>query len=164
MKVLPPTFSTPIRIDSKLFTGKPIINPYDLVRMKRNGVTQIIDLRQHSHFLKLLEKIQCKVFGITYKNKIFKTDTDNIPTIDFFHNINNEIIQNNGKTYLHCKHGIHRTGMCIASYQKEVLKLENSAILKDFLKNTSTDKNIASSEKIKLVLDKFIDLFKLKNK
>ena len=41
-----------------------------------------------------------------------------MPEITFFEKINDKILNNNGKTLIHCRHGKRRTGVCVAIYEK----------------------------------------------
>ena len=147
-------------IDKHLSVGKPILSPLKLYEMKNNGYTSIIDLRQHSRISKFIEKCVCKLLNIKYNNIVFKTTNDDIPNIDFFHNINEQIVKNNGKTYLHCKHGLHRTSMCVAAYEKESANIDNNTILNNFIKNFYANK-IGEENRLNNVFNKFINLLKL---
>lgn len=147
-------------IDKRLSVGKPILSPLRLYKMKNSGYTSIIDLRQHSIVSKFIEKSVCKLLNMQYKNIVFKTTNDDIPDLDFFRNINEQIIKNKGKTYLHCKHGLHRTSMCVAAYEKESAKIDNKTILTNFIKNFYANK-VGEENRLSCVFNKFINLLKL---
>lgn len=153
-------------IDGRLYTGKPIPSPVGLHQIKKLGVTQVIDLREDAFWKKLWERINCNLMGIKYKNIKVKTHTLNIPNIDFFNNINSLITSNKGNTYLHCKYGKHRTGMCVAAYEKDVLK-KNPLNVYISLTNrfseisglSKTNKEI--QKKLKVIYYKFVNLYHL---
>src|SRR5574344_1265488 len=55
-----------IKVDDKLSRGKAVTNPFKLRKMKKNGITQIIDLRNSSFVERPIERIFCKLLGIKY--------------------------------------------------------------------------------------------------
>ena len=83
------------------------------------GVTQVIDLRNTSFFARPIEKLLCKILGIKYINHRYAHSSTALPSADFFESVNKSIIENNGKTYIHCMKGKRRTGMCVAVYEKK---------------------------------------------
>ena len=154
-------------IDGRLFTGKPIPSPFALYQMKKMGITQVIDLREDAFWKRMTERIGCTLAGIKYENVEVKTHTYNIPSAEFFHNINKKIVSNEGKTYLHCKYGRHRTGMCVAAYEKEILKRNALNIYISLsnkfseLSDLGTNTNLRIKNKLKIVFDKFVNLYNL---
>ena len=117
------TTPTKYIVDKKLIRGDREANPFTLYQLKKNGVNQIIDLRclsvekkQAPH--QILERLMCKALGIKYLNIKYNHKITNIPEMDFFENINNLIVNNPQKTYIHCRHGKRRTGICVAIYEK----------------------------------------------
>ena len=151
-------------IDGRLFTGKPIPSPVALYKIKKMGVTQVIDLREDAFWKRLTERIGCTLAGIKYKNIKVKTHTYNIPSVEFFNDINKKIVSNDGKTYLHCKYGRHRTGMCVAAYEKEVLKknaLNVYISLTNKFPELSEFGNLRIKNKLRIVYDKFVNLYHL---
>lgn len=112
---LPPYMTV---VDNRLVRGRAVTSPVRLYKMKKAGITQIIDLRNTSYIQSPIEKVFCKLFGIKYKNCKYPHRLDKLPTPDFFYDVNNSIIKNNGKTYIHCQKGKRRTGICVALYEK----------------------------------------------
>lgn len=139
-----PSFSgiekfNPIKVDGKLLRGSCVTSPFKVRKMKKEGVTQIIDLRNSAHFESPLEKIFCKMFGIKYVNYKFSHRLNEIPNQDFFEKINENILSNEGKTYMHCQYGHHRTGLAVAIYEKLHTKKDNSEIVKNMIDNGYTE-------------------------
>jgi hypothetical protein len=113
-------------VDEKLLRG-PSPFPLTVFKLKRQGITQICDLQHDCAFSVILKKITCKFLNINYKNTTFHIGKGELPDTIFFSTLNDNIMQNNGKTYLHCKKGRHRTGIAVAFYNlakgKEVKKI-----------------------------------------
>ena len=98
-------------VDDKLIRGsRP--NVSDIKRLKQDGVTQIICLTEKN----LKEKLACKYYGITFK----KLDSDfyqgKYLNYDDYQKMTKQILDNKGKTYIHCKKGLHRTSECVVAY------------------------------------------------
>lgn len=127
------------KVDNKLLRGSCITSPLKIRKMKDKGITQIIDLRNSAHFESQLEKFFCKMFGIKYVNLKFSHRQNNIPNHDFFEKINENILSNKGKTYIHCQYGHHRTGLAVAIYEKLHTKKDNTQIIKDMINNGYTE-------------------------
>lgn len=108
----------PIKVDEKLLRGEAVTSPLKLYRLKKQGVTKIIDLRNSAFVERPLEKFFCKLFGIKYENHKYSFRLKTLPQSDFFESINNSIVKNQGKTYIHCQYGKRRTGICVAIYEK----------------------------------------------
>ena len=107
----------PQRVDNILLRGSSITNPLSMYRLKKIGVKQVIDLRTHL-ISRIPEILMCKIFGIKYNNFEYSHKKAIFPNSDFFQKINDTILQNQGKTYIHCRHGKRRTGVCVAVYEK----------------------------------------------
>ncbi len=146
-------------VDGRLYTGKPIESVSKCYKMKKAGVTQVIDLRDADAVSRAVEQILCRMFGIKYRNIKVKTDTNDIPPAELFKKVNAIIVQNIGDTYLHCKFGRHRTGMCVAAYEQEVLKKDKGHIIDELANNFADalgnhgDKRL--QKKLGVVLNKF---------
>ena len=120
-------------VDSKLARGCYVYSPIKLLQMKNNGINQVIDLRKDTNCAQKLEKFFCKLIGLNYINCPLSFRDKNFVGKDFFLNINKLIAENIGKTYIHCKKGKHRTGLCVAAYEKEVLKKNDNEVLQSIL-------------------------------
>ena len=112
------------QVNEKLYRGNAIFSPIKAYRLKRKGITQVIDLRHENNiFVKLfkyLEMFYCKKLNIKYVRKdFFGKGLERVPNKDFFDNIN-EQINSSDKTYIHCHYGKHRTGFAVAMYQKSI--------------------------------------------
>lgn len=108
----------PIKVDEKLLRGEAVTSPLKLYRLKQQGVTKIIDLRNSAFVERPLEKFFCKLFGIKYENHKYPFRLKTLPQSDFFESVNDSIVKNKGKTYIHCQYGKRRTGICVAIYEK----------------------------------------------
>ena len=125
-------------VDNRLSRGSAVFTPIRAARLKLNGVEQIIDLRggtkAGSSFVKTLEKLYCKMFNIKYVNIPLAFSNKSIPSETSFKNVVSTLNENNLKTYIHCHYGRHRTGECIALYQKSNNHKEAN-IIQDLLDN-----------------------------
>ena len=129
----------PTVVDNKLMRGCSVTSPLKIRQMKKEGITQVIDLRNSAHIESPLEKMFCKMFGIKYVNHRFSHRQNNIPNDKFFKEINESILSNEGKTYMHCQYGHHRTGLAVAIYEKLNTKKDNSEIIKNMIDNGYTE-------------------------
>ena len=107
----------PVKVNDKLIRGGATISPRKIKKMKKEGVTQIIDLRNSALFERPIEKLLCRIFGIKYINYKFSHRAKNIPGGDFFEKINQAIINNQGTTYLHCEYGKHNDRDFLSIYK-----------------------------------------------
>ena len=122
-----------INVDNKLCRGSAPINPRSLLKMKEQGINQVIDLRNSACLLSFMEKLFCKILGLNYVNFKYPHRLDYVPPHDFFQKINEKITKNEGKTYIHCHYGKRRTGICVAIYEKEHTKKTKKDILKELI-------------------------------
>ena len=126
------------KVDNRLSRGSAVFTPVRAARLKLNGVEQIIDLRggekAGSSFVKALEKFYCRLFKIKYVNIPLSFTKKSIPSENSFKNVVSTLNENNLKTFIHCHYGRHRTGECVALYQKS--KNQNDTkIINDLLDN-----------------------------
>jgi len=149
------------QVDEKLIRGKAVSCPWRLYKMKQDGITQIIDLRNSSLIERPIEKFFCKLFGIKYINYKYPHRLNNIPEKSFFDKVNNSINSNNGKTYIHCQYGKRRTGMCVAIYEKKFSSKSNHEIIEEMLELGYKELKLKnSSRKKRKYLKIFIDFIK----
>ncbi|MCM1010672.1 MAG: tyrosine-protein phosphatase [Fusobacterium sp.] len=120
-------------VDERLIRGPRVSCPWRLYQMKNEGVNQIIDLRNCSYFKKPMEKFFCKLLGIKYVNYKYSHKDVNLPSDEFFKRVNDTILQNDGKTYIHCMKGKRRTGLCVALYEKFHTDKSDILIIEDML-------------------------------
>ena len=149
----------PIKVDRKLIRGSCVTSPLKLLSLKKEGVTQIIDLR-NSSFKKPLEKLWCKIFNIKYVDFKYPHRLNNLPQRDFFEKVNNTILENNGTTYIHCEKGKRRSGMCQAFYELSCSKKSLAHIkmtlldcFQEFLVNPQTKR----AKKYQKIFNEFIE-------
>lgn len=128
-----------VKVDDRLIRGNAISTYWEIKKIKQAGVTQIIDLRNTSFICRPIEKLLCKIFGIKYINHRFSHRATTIPNRDYFKKINQDIINNKGKTYIHCEYGKHRTGIVIAIYEKLHSKKSITEIIKEMINNGYDD-------------------------
>lgn len=126
-------------IDKKFARGDYILSPTRLYHLKKQGVTQVIDLRNENKVKKGIEKFLCRALNIEYINKPLSFRSQDFPKKSFFENINHLICNNKGTTYLHCKNGKHRTGLCVAAYEKEILHKSNPEIIYNIYTDSFSD-------------------------
>ena len=112
-----------IKVDDKLYRGSAIFTPIRMARLKLKGVNQVIDLRAEDKFesklVQKLEKFYSKCFNIKFIKIPFTSENNVIPSENIFKKITNTINKENAKSYIHCHFGKHRTGQCVAYYQKQ---------------------------------------------
>ena len=149
-------------IDKKLMRGAPVASPIKLLRMKKDGVNQIIDLRRSNPINKFVEKAFCKLLGIKYSNQPSSFRSGSGMTRDYFEKVNNMIVENDGITYIHCKKGKHRTGLCVAAYEKEVMKKSNPEIIYNLYTNSFDELVTGQRPSLKKALMSFAKLFDLR--
>ena len=137
MKVNLPSYLT--IVDNNLVRGKAITSPIHLYQMKKAGINQIIDLRNTSFIKRPIEKFFCRIFGIKYQNLKYPHRMNTVPKPDFFYNVINSIVENRGKTYIHCQYGKRRTGVCVALYEKLRTNKPIDTIIKDMVKSGFSD-------------------------
>lgn len=121
-------------VDKRLVRGRAVTSPFRLYKMKQAGITQVIDLRGSSYVKRPIEKFFCKMFGIKYNNLKYPLDSNVVPEHKFFENVNNAIVNNNGKTYIHCGSGKKRTSVCVAVYEKSHTLKTDGQIISNVLK------------------------------
>ena len=148
-------------VDSRLLRGRVVSCPYRLYSMKKNGICQIIDLRNTPSFTKYMEKFFCKILGIKYLNCRYPHRLNVLPEESFFNKVNNAIINNDSKTYIHCQRGKRRTGVTVAYYEKNIMQLSQEEVLKNLVKNGYKDININTKmgNKYFNILTEFIDKY-----
>lgn len=156
-----PKFQIPV--DEKLIRGRAVTCPYRLYKMKQEGITQIIDLRNSARLESPLEKFFCKLLGIKYNNCRYPHRLNKLPKKIFFTNINNLINNNSGKTYIHCQYGKRRTGISVAIYEKEYTNKSKTEILDNLINlgymELKEKPNSYKIKKIKSILKDFLQKY-----
>lgn len=148
-------------VDNRLVRGSYVISPLTLQKMKKDGITQIIDLRNTSFLGKIIEQFFCKILGIKYLNHKYPHRINKLPPAAFFNQINQDIIQNQGKTYIHCLKGKRRTGVCVAIYELTYGNKTKKEILDDVLNLGFTEiRDNIQSRKFPYLKSVFEDLMK----
>ena len=149
-----------IKVDERLIRGRAVTCPYRLYRMKQEGITQIIDLRNSSYIERPLERLFCKLLGIKYKNKRYPYRLNILPEHKFFESINQSIFNNKGKTYIHCQYGKRRTGICTAVYEKYHTHKSKDEIISELLnlgyQELLSDKITFKTRKLESIFNDFI--------
>lgn len=148
-------------VDNRLIRGRAVSCPWRLYKMKQEGITQIIDLRNTSVFQRRLEKIFTKLLGIKYINYKYPHRLNTLPESTFFNKVNQTILDNSGKTYIHCQYGKRRTGICVAIYEKLHTKKTKEEIIDNIYKLGFQElKDNPNSFKIKKLQSIFNDFMK----
>ena len=149
------------KVDNKLLRGSAIFTPVKCARLKMAGVNQVIDLREgvkkESTFAQFLERQYCKLFNIKYVNMGVLFKHDFVPSKDYFDKINSAIVNNKGKSFIHCHYGKHRTGECLAMYQKSQ-NIDENIIIDNLIKcgwNKKSDYREESYNSLILFLNKY---------
>ena len=99
------------------------------------SVSQIIDLRSSNDLKKLNEKICCKVLGLNYKNYPIELMNRKPLNTKIFESILEAIQNNNGKTFVHCNSGRHRSLFVAAMEAFRNGNIQNFEDFKKFLAN-----------------------------
>lgn len=146
----------PVEVDEKLLRGRALMSLSDIRKVKKQGVTQVIDLRNSATFGSGIEKLLCNMFGIRYVHCRFSHRSKTIPDADFFEHINNMILVNEGTSYVNCQYGRHRTGLVVAAYEKQCAKKGENEIVGNLISNGYDE--IISNGKTKKQ-KKYISLF-----
>jgi protein tyrosine/serine phosphatase len=146
----------PVEVDKKLLRGRALMSISDIRKVKNQGVTQVIDLRNSATFGSGIEKILCRIFGIKYVHCRFSHRSKTIPDTDFFEHINNIIISNKDRSYVNCQYGQHRTGLVVAAYEKQCTGKDKNEIIDNLIANGYDE--IISNGKTKKQ-QKYINLF-----
>ena len=156
-----------IVVDNRLIRGKAVTSPLRLYKMKKEGINQVIDLRNTSYVAKPLEKVFCKMLGIKYQNYKYPHRLDELPSPDFFLTVNNSIIKNDGKTYIHCQYGKRRTGICVALYEKYFTKKSINQIISDMInigfQDIFNNPKSPRSKKYYNIIKQFLNTYFFKN-
>ena len=139
------------KVDDNLIRGKSVTSPLRLY--------QIIDLRNTSFVKRPLEKFFCKLIGIKYQNMKYPHRMDTVPKPAFFYDVVNSIVENKGKTYIHCEHGKRRTGLCVAMYEKLRTHKPIDKIISDMVRLGFSDVFAAPSNKRSIKYYKIIKDF-----
>lgn len=152
-----------IKIDDKLVRGRAVTCPYNLYKMKKEGITQVIDLRNSSFVRRPLERLFCKILGLKYFNFKYPHRLNKLPEESFFEKINKTILNNDGKTYIHCQYGKRRTGISVAIYEKLHCKKLKSEVLEHLLnygfQEIRDGKNTSKRIKLQSIYDDFIQKY-----
>lgn len=150
-------------VDDKLIRGKAVTSPITIYKMKQSGINQIIDLRNTRSIKKFLEILFCNIFKIKYKNFKYSHRLNYLPEKNFFEKINNTIVENNGKTYIHCQYGKRRTGVCVALYEKFFTSKENQEIINNMInigfKDTIKTPDTKKSKKYTAIINDLINTY-----
>lgn len=148
-------------VDNKLVRGKYMLSPLKIKHLKNQNINQVIDLRDDFKIVRDVERFFCKMFGIKYINRPYSFRDKNFVPKDFFLDINKLITENKGTTYIHCKIGKHRTGLCVAAYKKEVMKKSNREIIYDLYEHDYDDLS-KYRESLTRALSNFAKMFDLR--
>ncbi len=122
-----------LNVDNRLMRGRAVFNPITIWELKKNGINQVIDLRNSAFVQSSIEHLFCRLFKINYKNYKYPHRMQELPNEDFFQRINNDIISNKGKTYIHCQHDKRRTGISVAIYEKDYTNKSKKEILANLI-------------------------------
>jgi len=158
MKICFSSVKKQIPVCHKLIRGEAVLNPYTLYKMKHAGVNQIIDLRNSAYLKSFLERVFCNILGLQYQNCKYPHRLNELPAHEFFENINN-LINNNGKSYIHCQYGKRRTGIAVAIYEKLCLHKPKDVVVSNLFKFGFQDlfdsKNLLKRRKNQLIIEDF---------
>lgn len=149
----------PIKVDNRLYRGKAILSPNKFAQLEELGVTQIIDLRNSAKIKGKIEKIICELFGMKYINFKYPYRLNHLPQKEFFEQINNAIVKNEGKTYIHCQYGKRRTGIAVAIYEKENTNKTPKEIIQNMLMYGFKELTEKTSQKINIKRKKLEKIF-----
>ena len=88
--------------------------PEDLVWLKEQGVTDVINLRTMTDKSILFdEATETEKLGMKYHNIPINHRKPTEKNVVDFLEVMNEVEKNNGKAHIHCLEGKDRTGLCV---------------------------------------------------
>lgn len=149
-------------VDKKLIRGAQVVSPIKLYKMKKIGVTQVVDLRNEGGVKKFLEKLFCKILGLKYFNYPSSFRDGTAFDKEYYNVVNKSISENDGITYLHCKNGKHRTGLCVAAYEKEVMNKSNPEIIYNLYTKSFDELTKGPRQSLTNALKNFARIFDLR--
>jgi protein tyrosine phosphatase (PTP) superfamily phosphohydrolase (DUF442 family) len=117
--------SQPKAVDSKIIRGGRPINKAAIQQLRQMGVTTVICLlkpeRVYSCEIKDVTTEKAAVLEAGMKFVYIPLDEMTTPTTEDLKKFFVAVEDSKGKVYLHCNHGVDRTGILVAIYELEVV-------------------------------------------
>lgn len=151
------------KVNTHLMCG-PAPKYADLKELRKEGVTQIVDLRRYLTLpCQISEKIKCLLLGIKYHWYPLHLKKA-MPNKNFLHEVSNLVKINPNNTYVHCHSGKHRTGFVTAAVEiinegKPIDKAINEMLERGYWKVKPRGSGELKAQK-KIVMAKRLDDFK----
>lgn len=160
-------------VSERLFVG-PKLGIFGLTRLKKGGdVTLVVDLCRKKRFIPDFEKFFCRLLGIKHVHLSTSLSTITSDKNGGIERIVNLMGKNStGKTFIHCRHGKHRSVLCamLFEFKQGRIKLQDlNEFLKkhkffefarDFAWHKHTDaQKVTHQLKCEQLRDQFIDTF-----
>lgn len=119
------------KVSDKYFRGGIVACEYDILRLKKKGVTDIISLTEDAKFSRKLADF-ARENGVNY-HRVEMKPPYGIPTIEQVKDFLNIVDNSKGAVYVHCLHGKDRTGVMTFFYETERLGKPAEKALKNML-------------------------------
>lgn len=107
------------KVSDKYFRGGIVACEYDILRLKKKGVTDIISLTEDAKFSRKLADF-ARDNGVNY-HRVEMKPPYGIPTMEQVKDFLNIVDNSKGAVYAHCLHGKDRTGIMTFFYETERL-------------------------------------------
>jgi len=120
------------KVSEKYYRGGFIACEYDILRLKRKGVTDIVNLTESQKFNPHLADF-AKKQKMNY-HRIELLPPYGIPTIQKIKQFFEIIKQSKGAVYVHCLHGKDRTGIMTFMHEVDYLKRTTNQATKNMIK------------------------------
>lgn len=121
------------KVDNNLYRGA-CPKWFQFKEIKDNGFDYVVSLRSGFDAAGKAEKNLVESLGMEYKN--FPIDSRKGPqkkVLEDFFEFTDDLLKNNKKAFVHCKHGRDRTGTLVALYEmKNNIKSFHGALLEFF--------------------------------
>lgn len=119
------------KVSDKYFRGGIVACEYDILRLKKKGVTDIISFTEDAKFSQKLADF-AKENQVNYHRVELKPPYG-IPTMTQIDNFLDIVDNSRGAVYVHCLHGKDRTGIMTFFYEKDRLGLSLEKALKNMV-------------------------------
>lgn len=142
-----------IKISNNLYQGsQPSLRT--LIKLKKMGVKNVVDLRSNrliDKVLEIKERLYCHFLNIRYEKKPSKVD-NKLPGFEYYNSLSQDIKKTEGKTFIHCTCGAHRASFAAQAVEIINRKKSINQAIADIFKNNYVDFKQPLSFRVKLKL------------